>query len=123
MRAVRDWHSWYLLVGFVLVNAVHAVHAVNAAKLRVCRVCKQQFDPISNGPKSCRFHRGRWIGAEVSKHLGTKSGNKNTGTGLTVFWDCCDEESADGLGCVFSFHKSYDEEEDDEQPFLLNKRV
>jgi hypothetical protein len=52
---------------------------------------------------------GRWIGAENSKHAGTRSGGEDKG--LSLFWDCCDELDPNGPGCAYGFHKSYDEEE------------
>ncbi len=96
---------------------------VGGVRLRVCRVCKQSYEAGSNGPRSCRFHRGRWVGAEVSKHLGSRSGDQRAGTGLAVFWDCCEEESLDGPGCMVGFHRSYDVEDDDERAYLLNKAL
>lgn len=76
----------------------------------LCRRCKQAFNPLENTAVSCRYHRGRWIGAELSKHLGTRSGGPDQG--LALFWDCCDEESFDGPGCMRGKHISYDQEED-----------
>lgn len=37
------------------------------AQLRTCRRCKQQFDPSTNGPASCRYHSALWTGGEVGK--------------------------------------------------------
>jgi hypothetical protein len=77
-------------------------------KFKVCKVCKNLFDPLENTIASCRYHKGRWMGAENSKHMGTRSGGMNVG--LSQFWDCCDEECENGPGCALSWHKSYDDE-------------
>ena len=74
---------------------------------RVCRVCKKQYNQLESDETSCRFHKGRWLGAENSKHMGTRSGG--THVGLSLFWDCCDEECESGPGCCFGRHKSYDD--------------
>lgn len=59
---------------------------------------------------TCRYHKGRWIGAEMSKHYGVQSGGNMTG--LALFWDCCDAEDIGSPGCVLGVHKSYDDEDD-----------
>ena len=92
-----------------------------SVQLKLCRRCKLQFDPASNGPQACTYHRGRWIGAEISKHLGGRSGSEGN-TGLSVFWDCCDAETYDARGCMTGRHLSYDEEESLEERVMLNKR-
>eukprot|EP01035_Chromulina_nebulosa_P018368 gene18368-24065_t len=33
----------------------------------------------------------------MSKHLGTRGGGDYKG--LTLFWDCCNEENINGIGC------------------------
>jgi hypothetical protein len=93
---------------------------------RTCRVCKQKYDQNTNNIRACRYHTGRWLGAELSKHYGTKLASevpKSEGhtSGLALFWDCCDAETYESEGCKFGFHKSYDEEEND--AFMLNKRI
>jgi hypothetical protein len=92
-----------------------------SVQLKVCRRCKLSFDPSKNGPEACSFHRGRWIGAEISKHLGGRSGSAGN-TGLSVFWDCCDAEVYDAPGCMTGRHLSYDEEESLEERVMLNKK-
>ena len=74
---------------------------------KVCRICKTEYNPLESNVNSCRFHKGRWMGAENSKHMGTRSGGSNVG--LSLFWDCCDEESETGPGCCCGPHKSYDD--------------
>lgn len=37
-------------------------HPRAPASLRTCRRCKQQFDPATNGPSSCRYHSALWTG-------------------------------------------------------------
>lgn len=75
---------------------------------RVCRVCKKQYNQqLESNDTSCRYHKGRWLGAENSKHMGTRSGGRHIG--LSLFWDCCDEECESGPGCCFGPHKSYDD--------------
>lgn len=59
------------------------------------------------------------MGAENSKHYGTKSGDKDKG--LSLFWDCCDQTKESGRGCCRGPHISYDEEENDEKSILINK--
>ena len=85
----------------------------------ICRRCKQRFELQWNTDSSCSFHKGRFIGAENSKHYGTKSGEGDRG--LSVFWDCCDQNTRDGPGCMKGKHLSYDEE--DEDSFMLNKEL
>ena len=105
-----------LLIIYALISVALAMPEMSFKGQKVCRVCKLSYTDVENTSVSCKFHRGRWSGAENSKHMGTKSGGPNTG--LTVFWDCCGEEKATGLGCITGKHKSYD---DDESPnsFLL----
>lgn len=88
----------------------------------LCRICKKQFDPLDNGPASCNYHKGRFSGAENSKHMGTKSGGKFTG--LSTFWDCCDLETYEGKGCMFGKHISYDGQEraSEMTSILINRR-
>lgn len=86
-------------------NDIHFIESITYQK--VCRICKQEYNPLNNTFNSCIFHKGRYLGAENSKHYGTKSGGKNLG--ISFFWDCCDEESYDGGGCCRSKHKSYNE--------------
>ena len=85
----------------------------------ICRRCKQRFEIENNTPSSCTYHKGRFIGAENSKHFGTRSGGKDQG--LSIFWDCCDQTTRDGSGCTTGRHLSYDEEEED--CFLLNTNI
>ena len=74
---------------------------------KLCKVCKATYDPNLNSPRSCCFHKGRWMGAENSKHMGTRSGGKDKG--LSLFWDCCDQIDFNGIGCQLGYHTSYDE--------------
>lgn len=85
----------------------------------LCRRCKRRFEIEKNSPTSCTYHKGRFIGAENSKHYGTKSGGDDQG--LSIFWDCCDQTTRDGPGCITGKHLSYDEEEEDS--FMLNKNL
>ena len=89
------------------------------SRTSVCKRCFKSFNPYENSITSCNFHRGRFIGAENSKHMGTKSGGSNTG--LSTFWDCCNLESFDGEGCMRGKHISYDNEFDPVESILLNK--
>ena len=75
--------------------------------IKVCRVCKKQYNVLESNENYCRYHKGRWLGAENSKHMGTRSGGKHVG--LSLFWDCCDEECESGPGCCLGPHKSYDD--------------
>ncbi len=83
----------------------------------ICRICKNRFNE-ENRKSNCRYHRGRFIGAEMSKHLGSRSGGSNKG--LVTFWDCCDGEEESSAGCVFGDHISYDE--DYTNSFMLNRK-
>ena len=84
---------------------------------KVCRVCKLAYVDGENSRISCNFHRGRWIGAENSKHMGTKSGGLNIG--LSLFWDCCGEEIINAVGCTSGQHKSYDDYDRSANSFLV----
>jgi hypothetical protein len=84
---------------------------------RTCRVCRQEFVP-ADPSDVCRFHSGRWIGAERSKHYG-QSGKSFQG--VDYFWDCCDAEGQVDKGCCRGKHQSYDDE-DSKYSFLLNRR-
>ncbi|CAM9590903.1 unnamed protein product, partial [Discosporangium mesarthrocarpum] len=75
----------------------------------VSSVCKSSYSEEENSSSACRFHRGRWMGAERSKHYGTRSGGSLAG--LDLFWDCCGATSPDSPGCITARHVSYDEEE------------
>ncbi|CAM9548903.1 unnamed protein product [Choristocarpus tenellus] len=77
---------------------------------RTCRECKSTYLDEENFSTSCRFHKGRWMGAERSKHYGTRSGGRLLG--LESFWDCCGATSADAPGCMTGRHRSYDDVED-----------
>merc|ERR1712070_770918 len=63
---------------------------VSKARQKLCRRCKQLYYEEANTSTSCHYHPGRWMGAEESKHYGTRSGGEKTG--LALFWDCCDGE-------------------------------
>ena len=103
----------------ILLDSSTAVRQQRAG-WKVCRRCKQSFDPQTNNPRACQFHKGRWIGAEVSKHLGGRSGSDGH-TGLTVFWDCCDAETYESPGCMTGRHLSFDEEETWADRYMLNR--
>lgn len=76
--------------------------------LKVCKVCKKQYEKSNNSPTACVYHKGKWMGAENSKHMGTRSGGDNVG--LSLFWDCCESEDIKGEGCARGFHKSYSDD-------------
>lgn len=82
---------------------------------RLCRVCKQQYS--SAMVDSCRYHSGRWMGAENSKHHGSRSGGGDTG--LSLFWDCCDGDGPDAPGCCIGRHRSY--EDSDDSVFVIRR--
>lgn len=84
---------------------------------RLCRVCKLQFTEANRN--YCRFHSGRWMGAENSKHYGSRSGGKDTG--LSLFWDCCDAEDEKSPGCCVGYHMAYGEELNNSS--LLNRKI
>ena len=70
-----------------------------------CRVCRQPFLPSENHCSHCRFHPGRWMGAENAKHFGTHTG----APGITLFWDCCEGMTFDAPGCRVGRCYTYDE--------------
>lgn len=108
-----------LLLSFAIIGTF--IQTISSSSIRkVCKVCKQNFLENQNSQTSCKFHAGRWMGAENSKHLGTKSGGANTG--LSLFWDCCQEESSSGQGCVSGRHKTYDEDDTSNSYMLLSPR-
>ena len=84
---------------------------------KVCRICKQTFHTKE---KTCVYHTGRWLGAELSKHYGTRSGGNHTG--LALFWDCCDSEDPLNPGCQKGYHKSYDDSDDSNKQVFMNIR-
>lgn len=105
-----------LLRLFLLLTLACSGAALQLAK-RICRSCKKDFDP--SDPKDvCRFHTGRFIGAERSKHYG-KSGQEFRG--FDYFWDCCDAESPSDPGCRTGLHCTYDEK-DDAKFIMLNRK-
>ena len=106
-----------MLFAFVAV-VCKSMPQVKKLTTRVCRRCKLQYNEAENMDKgACRFHSGRWLGAENSKHVGGRSG---VVTGLSLFWDCCDAEDIDGVGCMTGVHVSYDDEP--LKSFMLNQR-
>ena len=102
----------YFLYSFVLTVQIYN---------RVCRICKVEFNPLDNKINpSCRYHSGKWLGAELSKHYGTKSGDNYKG--LALFWDCCNAENVNDKGCKIGFHKSYDDEDDENTKYFVNRK-
>ncbi|KAI7839146.1 hypothetical protein COHA_007149 [Chlorella ohadii] len=92
-----------------------------AAHLRTCRRCKQQFDPATNTPGSCRYHSALWTGGEISKAYGFVRQSAAPEhqlavvmgrTGLVRFWDCCGAEQEDAPGCCTARHVTYDDPDD-----------
>jgi hypothetical protein len=83
---------------------------------RLCRICKKVYS--MNSPLACVYHPGRWIGAEMSKHYGTRSGGYNKG--LSLFWDCCDSEDVSCQGCKRGYHMSYDDFPDNLGRTMIN---
>ena len=39
----------------------------------LCRNCKQYYNNNENTKTSCKIHKGKYIGAEASKHAGNNS--------------------------------------------------
>eukprot|EP01038_Epipyxis_sp_PR26KG_P006265 gene6265-8629_t len=89
------------------ITNIDIIFSDNINLVKICRICKKRYNPNKNYDNSCKYHKGRWMGAENSKHLGTRSGGKNTG--LSLFWDCCDENNFNGIPCASSKHISYDD--------------
>ena len=106
-----------ILVFMALLFVVKSMPKINNDILKTCRRCKLPFTDADNTRTSCKYHKGRWLGAENSKHLGGQSGIV---TGLSFFWDCCDQEHIDGIGCMNGVHISYDD--DIPKSFMLNVR-
>lgn len=77
------------LLAFGALSVAHHVTQMSA-ELRVCRVCKQTYTAATNGPRACRYHSGRWMGAENSKHYGGGPASASTPypRGVSHFWDC-----------------------------------
>ena len=105
------------IIGLTALFFVNSMPKINPAILKTCRRCKLPFADADNTKTSCKYHKGRWLGAENSKHLGGQSG---VVTGLSFFWDCCDQEHIDGIGCMKGLHISYDD--DIPRSFMLNVR-
>ena len=75
-------------------------------KLKLCKTCKTMFR-VEDPKDICNYHKGKWMGAEKSKHYGTRSGAENIG--LSLFWDCCSAENLNDPGCCQGKHVSYDD--------------
>ena len=94
---------YYLIILFFL-----KAHLISAIQIkRLCKTCKILYSPNENNIQACQYHNGRYIGAEMSKHYGTKSGG--ICTGLSLSWDCCDAEDYNASGCKRGLHVSYDD--------------
>ena len=103
---------YYSIILFSFKN-----HLVSAIQIkRLCKTCKILYSPNENNIRSCQYHNGRYIGAEMSKHYGTKSGGIHTG--LSLSWDCCDAEDYNAGGCKRGLHVSYDD--DTPVNFMMN---
>lgn len=74
---------------------------------KLCRRCKQYYYEEKNTFASCRYHSGKWMSAENSKHYGTRSGGEKIG--LVLFWDCCNGKDIYAGGCCTGKHISYDD--------------
>lgn len=106
-----------MLISNILCTSLVAVKILN----QVCRICKVEYNPSENKLfPSCRYHSGKWLGAELSKHYGTKSGDINKG--LALFWDCCDAEDINDKGCKIGFHMSYDVDDDENTKYFVNRK-
>lgn len=69
--------------------------------LRVCRVCKRQFDPVENGPRSCRHHTQSFSGRLLRV-------SPTDTSDLQYFYDCCGATDPHAPGCSYGFHQTYD---------------
>ena len=118
-RGVVEGHACSMTMRLLLAAGSAALLAVSAGRPlelpRLCRVCRQPFTAAT--VDSCRFHSGRWMGAENSKHHGSRSGGRDTG--LSLFWDCCEGAGPDAPGCCTGRHRSY---EDAEDSVLINRK-
>ena len=95
------------------------LHQCISIKLtKTCKNCRSTYISTDNNILSCRVHKGRFIGAEASKHSGTRSGGDNKG--LLVFWDCCDAYDPLAPGCCSYYHVSYDDDDDSNKSYLIN---
>jgi hypothetical protein len=90
--------------------------SINIIK-KTCKYCKSSYDINTNTITSCKIHKGKYIGAEASKHSGTRSGGNEKG--LLIFWDCCDQLSPNAIGCHSYYHISYDDD-DNNKSYLIN---
>ena len=103
MTCLLKLSLYYLILLFSIKT-----HLVSAIQIkRLCKTCKILYSPNENNIQACQYHNGRYIGAEMSKHYGTKSGGIHTG--LSLSWDCCDAEDYNAIGCKRGLHVTYDE--------------
>ena len=103
-----------------MIVIISLCNSINIIK-KTCKNCKVLYDVNTNNIASCKIHKGRFIGAEASKHAGTKSGEINKG--LLVFWDCCDALEPAAIGCHSYFHVSYDDADDKDNYLMNNYKV
>ena len=104
----------FLLSYLLLCNSIKLTNT----KL-LCKNCKQYYYKNQNTNRSCKVHKGKFIGAELSKHVGTRSGGLDKG--LALFWDCCNATDPLALGCHTYYHISYDDDNEEENNnYLVN---
>ncbi|KAL3526994.1 hypothetical protein ACH5RR_011650 [Cinchona calisaya] len=80
--------------------------------LRTCKNCKNQFDPLLNHPRACRYHTAHFGGETKRKFESVYTGGTmDTPDSGKVFqyWHCCGSEDPFDPGCAAAPHASYDD--------------
>jgi hypothetical protein len=80
-------------------------------KFRMCRTCHSEFDTSLNTEKSCRFHPESFCG-ETAQRWMEPGQTKGAGV-IHQFYSCCGATTVDYPGCCSTFHKTFDEEENE----------
>ncbi|CAN0913765.1 hypothetical protein LINGRAHAP2_LOCUS28136 [Linum grandiflorum] len=84
----------------------------NAMNLRTCKSCKNQFDPVHNHPRACRFHTAHYGGETKRKFESVYSGgtmNTPDSGRVLQYWHCCGSEDPFDPGCTAAPHQTYDD--------------
>ncbi|XP_078438430.1 F-box only protein [Wolffia australiana] len=78
-------------------------------KEKVCRRCKTLYDPSSNAPSSCRFHRSFFVSRRHDDQKRYYELGPDDPPYDAKFYDCCGAEDPSEPGCAVDFHVSYDD--------------
>lgn len=79
--------------------------------IRVCRTCLVNYDTENNFATSCRYHPESFCGETAQRWMAP--GDTKGGGEIHNFYSCCGATSLDSPGCCSTYHKSFDEEENE----------